>query len=133
MASNAGIDPQERIIKLLEEILKWTRFEGLQRLKEVLTATLASDEDKRVYQFSDGRSSREVASASGLTFSQVVSRWRIWNTSGIVVPSKKYQGRFERIVSLEDLGIAVPLLKMKESRKEAEAKAESEELETKGD
>lgn len=114
MADKTGSEPQERIITVLEEILKWTRFEALQRLKAVLTETLASDEDKRIYQFSDGRSSRDVGSASGVAYTKVVARWKIWNSLGIVVPSRKYQGRFEHIVSLEDLGIQVPLLKSKE-------------------
>ncbi|GAH67674.1 unnamed protein product, partial [marine sediment metagenome] len=36
-----------------------------------------------------------------------------------VTPSKKYQGRFGRIFSLEDLGIVVPPLKAKGPYKEA--------------
>ncbi|GAH81421.1 unnamed protein product, partial [marine sediment metagenome] len=50
MVNKTDVDPQERMIVLLEEILKWTRFGGLQRLKQLLTTTLVSDEDKRVYQ-----------------------------------------------------------------------------------
>lgn len=126
MVNKTDVDPQERMIVLLEEILKWTRFEGIQRLKQVLTTTLVSDEDKIVYQSSDGRSSRDVAGASGVTFWKVVSHWNTWNTLGIVVPSKKYQGRFERIVSLEDLGIVVPSLKAKKPQEEPTTQAEAE-------
>lgn len=126
MDNKTDVNPQERMIVLLEEILKWTRFEGLQRLKQVLTTTLVSDEDKRVYQFSDGRSSRDVESVSGVTYKTVMYRWKIWNTLGIATPSKKYQGRFERIVSLEDLGIVVPPLKAKKPQEEPTIQAEAE-------
>jgi len=53
-------DKTDRIIDLLEEILKWIRFQGWKSVKEVLLDTLKDDLSKLVYHYSDGISSREI-------------------------------------------------------------------------
>lgn len=127
MADKETVDRQDKVIELLEEILKWTRFQGVQNLKAVLLDNLRSDKEKVAYQFSDGRSSAEVSKVSGVTGMTVTNYWRRWFTLGIAQPSPKYKGRFERAFSLEDLGIEIPSKKI---GTKAKAKKEAEPEET---
>ena len=103
-----AFDKQDKVIELLEEILKWTRLQGVQNAKDVLLDALKSDKEKVAYHYSDGRSSTEVAKICGVSGMTVTNYWRRWFTLGIAQSSLKYKGRFERAFSLEDLGIEIP-------------------------
>lgn len=121
----------ERIVDLLKEILKWTRFQGMLRVKDVLLDTLKKDEEKIAYESSDGRrGSREVAKLAGVSHQTVVNYWKKWATLGIVEPIKAPGGiRYKRSFSLSDFGIEVPKIKTKEVSKEvAEIGVEKEEV-----
>ena len=124
MSDKETVDKQDKVIELLEQILTWTRLQGVQNARAVLLDALNSDTLKVAYQLSDGRSSTEVAKACNLSPMTITNYWRRWFTLGIAQPSKKYKGRFERIFSLEDLGIEVPSIEVKakvKTEKEAEA------------
>lgn len=98
----------DRIVELLSEILRWTKV-GALNLKEALAQELTSDKHRLVYELSDGmRSSRDIASISGVSFATVAAWWRRWAELGFVDPSPKYQGRVQRLCSLLLLGIPVP-------------------------
>lgn len=107
------VDPQEDLIDLLSEMLKWVKFIGKKQLKELLADTLKEDLEKIVYELSDGKSLRDIVricknngySTSTFTGSKL---WEKWSVVGIVEPSKKYQGRSEHIVSLKEVGIDFP-------------------------
>jgi transposase len=101
----------KRIIELLEELTKWKRFEGAQLAKTILRDLLSKDAEKLVYQFSDGRGSRDIAALAGVSDFSVRNYWKKWNAEGMVVPSQKFKGRYERVFSLEDFGIEIPPLK----------------------
>lgn len=101
----------QRIIELLEELVKWKRFEGAQLAKKTLRELFAKDAEKIVYQHSDGKTSREIAEIAGVSDFSVRNYWKKWNIEGLVVPSNKFKGRYERVFSLEDFGIDVPMLK----------------------
>lgn len=104
-------DWQNKMIQLLEEILIWTRLQGVRNAKDVLNEALSDDKLKLAYYLSDGRSSTEVANACGVSGMTITNWWRRWFTMGIAQPSKRYKGRLERTFSLEDLGIKVPPIK----------------------
>ena len=108
MTDKETVDKQDRVIELLEEILRWTRLQGVQNARAVLVDALEADIHKVAYQLSDGRSSSEVGKACGVSGMTVTNYWRRWFTLGIAQPSKNYKGRFERAFSLEDLGIEIP-------------------------
>lgn len=110
----------ERVIHLLEEILKWTKISGIQQVKELLLNTLNTDLDKLIYHYSDGRSTREVATAVGLkTHTHIPSYWKRWATIGIVEPLKVKRGiRYRRIFPLEDFGILIPTVEKQMKREE---------------
>ena len=63
-------DKQDRMIELLEEMLKWMKVTSIPQVKKLLLDILPSDREKIAYHFSDGgRGSQEVAKfAAGVTF-----------------------------------------------------------------
>jgi hypothetical protein len=94
----------------LDQLLKWSRFAGLQQLKNLLTQNLTSDRELLVYELSDGeRTTREIAALANVrSNATVVGYWRKWSKLGIVEPSQNRQGRFKRFCSLEEVGLTVP-------------------------
>ena len=126
MTNKVTVDWQDKMVQLLEEILIWTRLQGVQNAKAVLDEALSDDKLKLAYHLSDGRSSTEVGNACDVTGMTITNWWRKWFTIGIAQPSKRYKGRFERTFSLEDLGIKVPSIKG-ETKIEAKEQPSSEE------
>lgn len=129
MTEKETVEWQDKMIQLLEEILIWTRLQGVRNAKAVLEETLNDDKLKLAYHLSDGRSSAEVANACGVSGMTITNWWRRWFTMGIAQPSKRYKGRFERTFSLEDLGIRIPSIKV-ETRTGSEKQPKSEETPT---
>ena len=117
-------DDTKRIIELLEEMAKWNRFEGAQLAKKILRDLLTNDAEKLVYQHSDGKGSRDIASLAGVSDFSVRAYWKKWNVEGLVVPSKKQKGRYEKVFSLEDFGIEIPPFKKQLSDVETETISE---------
>lgn len=93
----------------LDQILKWTRFAGVQQLKNILSQNLENDTATLIYEFSDGtRGTREIAGIVGVRSHATIARyWEKWSKLGIVEPSPAYQGRYRRICSLEEVGLTV--------------------------
>jgi DNA-binding CsgD family transcriptional regulator len=110
LTEKESADKQDKIIELLGELLRWTRLQGVQNARAVLTTTLKTDTDKIIYHLSDGRPSGQIAKVCGVTEVSVRNYWRRWFTLGITQPSHMHKGRFERSFSLEDLGIKVPAM-----------------------
>ncbi len=95
MTDKETIDKQDKVIELLEEIVIWTRLQGVRGAKDVLDEALSDDKLKLAYHLSDGRSSTEVANACDVTSMTITNWWRRWFTIGIAQPSKRYKGRFK--------------------------------------
>ena len=49
---------QDRMIELLEELLKWTKVTSIPHVKKLLLEILPSDEEKKAYHYSNGQDSR---------------------------------------------------------------------------
>jgi hypothetical protein len=99
---------ESQMVPLLRELVKWTKFQGMIKAKEVLLSTLRSEPEKLAYVGSDGRGSQEVAKAAGVSHTTVVSYWNKWATLGIVEPLAVKGGtRYKSIFSLSDFGIQV--------------------------
>jgi len=99
----------ESIDKTLREILKWTRFANISKLKEILEAELDTDEKKLAYENTDGTNGlKEIEAASGAPQQTVYNWWQKWFRLGLVTESEERKGRMMKIVSLEDVGIKVP-------------------------
>lgn len=112
----------DKTIQLLEEILKWVRLEGVQRVETTLNKLLKTDTERLVYENSDGRTSREIAEIAGVSHTTVTNYWNRWAEYGIVEEVRARGGtRYKRIFSLSDFGIVVPEVKAASITK-AEAK-----------
>ncbi len=99
----------EEIASTLKELLKWSRFAGMQQLRSVLTQNLKTNSELLTYESSDGtRGAREVAKIAGVSHTTVVSYWKKWAKVGIVEPSPNFEGRYQRICSLEEVGLLAP-------------------------
>ncbi len=102
-------DTLESIDESLKQILKWTRFANISKLKEVLEVELDSDQKKRACENSDEKNGlKEVSTISGSPQDTVYSWWQKWFRMGLVVESETRKGRMMKIVSLDDVGIKVP-------------------------
>ncbi len=98
-------------VKLLREILKWTKFAGMNQVQSILENTLNTPEKRLAYQLSDGtKGIVELARLSkvGSTF-KLGGLWKEWRRKGLG-DSLSVQGgeRFRRTFDLEDFGIEVP-------------------------
>jgi len=113
------IDKQDRMIELLEEMLRWMKVTNIPQVKKLLLDILPSDKERIAYHYSDGRDSREVGTVAGVHFSTVARWWRTWVKVGIAesLSTKGGGERAKRIFSLEDFGIEVPFHKKVESLK----------------
>jgi hypothetical protein len=98
-------------VKILREILKWTKFAGMAEVKRVLETVLNGDKKKLAYQLSDGtRGTRDVNYQSGYTGS-VSDLWKEWKRKGLGDSISVQRGeRFKRTFDLEDFGIEVPAI-----------------------
>lgn len=96
----------------LDQLLKWMRFAGMQQLRTIISQNLTTDVEMLVFELSDGeRTTREVARLAGVgSNSTVAGYWKKWSKLGIIEPSQKRQGRFQRICSLQEVGLTVPPL-----------------------
>ena len=103
----------DRLIVLLEEILKWTRFQGWRNVKYVLLDALKDDVSKLVYHYSNGSSSRDIAEKVSISHVTVTRYWDRWSKIGIVEPIKVRGGgtRYKKMFSLEEFGIEIPEIK----------------------
>lgn len=97
------------VVERLDELIGWQRFESLPKLRTTLLKELDSDDKKLAYEMTDGkRSRREIASALNISNNTLQTWWAKWYELAIVRPSKKFKGRPQHIVSLEDVGIKLP-------------------------
>ena len=98
------------IANTLRELLKWSKFAGMQQLRNVLSQTLKTDTEKLIYEFSDGiKGAREVAGVARVgSHATVLAYWKKWSRVGIVEPSSTHHGRYQRICSLEEVGLEAP-------------------------
>ena len=100
---------EEMLLKELKEQTKWLKFLALPNLKIIFEENLTTKEQLRIYDFSDGKNSTNDISKKlleeGIKISHmtVYNYWKRWSALGIVVSSEQYSGRFEKILSLEEL------------------------------
>ena len=93
----------------LKEILKWIKFQGVLKAKEVLQSTLTKDIEKIIYECSDGRGSQEIAKLVNVSHATIFNYWKKWFAIGIVEPiSVKGGVRYKKVFSLQDFGIELP-------------------------
>lgn len=101
----------------LDQLLKWTRFAGMQQLRTILNQNLTTDTEMLIYELSDSeRTTREIANIVGVgSNATIASYWKRWSRLGIVEPSETRRGRFKKICSLEEVGLTIPPIPQGES------------------
>jgi len=104
----------EQVSKNLKEVAKWVRFQNVPRLREVLIRELDTPQKKVAFDLTDGEHSRrDIAKEITIDDATVQGWWDKWFQLAIVGESETYRGRPQKIVSLGELGIDVPKLKLK--------------------
>lgn len=98
----------QEIKDILREILKWTKFQGMQEVKQVLEAALDNDNKKSVYELSDGRSSSAIAKIMAVSDQTVRNYWKDWTVLGIAEVHPDYKKRCRKVFSLREIGIVFP-------------------------
>ena len=121
------MDNDQEIKDILKEILKWAKFEGMQKVKQVLETTLDTDTKKLFYESSDGISSPKIAKIAEVDPTTVRDYWKDWDVLGLVENHPDYKKRYCRVFSLKEVGIKVP--KVKETVETEEGIVEDEESE----
>ncbi len=112
----------------INELLKWTKFAGMQQLRNVLVQALGDDVAAALtFESSDGaRGTREVGRLAGISNKTVARYWKKWSKLGIVEPSNTYQGRYQRICSLEEVGLPLPQSPQSSQENQTETTSEDE-------
>jgi hypothetical protein len=99
----------QEITQLLRELVRWSKFEGVPKLRAILEQNLRSDKEKIIYELSDGeRSTRDITKVVGGSHETIRRYWEKWSKLGIVDESHGQEGRFRHICSLEEVGMEVP-------------------------
>jgi len=103
----------ERIIELLQEMLKWVKFAGAREVRTVLMNILDTEQKRLIYHLSDGeRGSVEIGKAANVSDSTIRRYWESWVRLGIVEPLGVRGGvRYKKSFQLEDFGFTVPQTK----------------------
>lgn len=112
----------ERIARSMEEQLKWTKLSGMNQLKSILEQNLRGDDEKRVYELSDGeRSTRDIERITNVGRTKIAILWKKWYKIGLMERSQKYEGkRMKRSFSLADVGMEVEIPTGQASQTQAE-------------
>lgn len=114
---------EKKMLEKMDEMIKWTKLNAKPRIRELVNNNLSDELEYAIYELSDGvRSTRDISAMINNTKSHatVANYWKRWTKLGIVEPSLKYQGRFMKICSLDELGIALPPIKDNITRVEEE-------------
>lgn len=116
--------------EILREILKWIKFAGAKEVKNVLLATLDTEQKRLIYHLSDGdHGSLEIAKVAGTSDTTVRRYWASWARQGIVESLKVRGGeRYKKSFELEDFGMEVPqpkvVIQPSEAKQVTEARQE---------
>jgi hypothetical protein len=89
--------------ELLREVVRWLRFQSIDKAKKATEDLLDSDQKRVVFQMSDGLSSaRSVALKAGVSNVTVSRWWDDWFSAGILFEENN---TYKKLFSLSDLGI----------------------------
>ena len=101
---------EEEIIRILKEILKWTRFSALKEVAIVLNTTLNTDSKILIYHYSNGElGTIEIGKLAKVNEKTVRNYWSSWARLGIVESFRVRGGdRYKKSFDLEDFGIKIP-------------------------
>lgn len=97
---------EEEILKELKKQTIWLRLIALQSIKRILSETIVTQTEKKIYQKTDGiATTRAIAKETGVSHATIANYWKKWTKLGLLVHSEKYKGRYKKIVTLRETGI----------------------------
>ena len=96
----------DEVVGLLRELLRWTRGMARAAVREELARGLPTEDERRVYELTDGaHSTRQIAKDSDVS-QTTVSQWhRKWDEQGIVTEVPSSGGKRCRVFSLSEVGL----------------------------
>lgn len=116
----------QEITKLLRELVRWSKFETIPKLRTILEQNLPGEKEKMIYELSDGqRSTRDIAKLTGVSHQTIANYWEKWSKIGIVDTATK-EGRYIAICSLQQVGLEAPKVKatdIEEEKQEVDTSA----------
>lgn len=103
---------EDKMIELLEELVRWTKVTSIPHVKKLLEEILQSPEEKVAYQTSDEKMSyEEIAKLVNVSTVTISNYGKKWIKNGIAKSvSVKGGQRAVRLFSLEDFGIGIPTI-----------------------
>jgi hypothetical protein len=115
-----------KLISIQEEALRWNRLSGLNNLKTIFDVEFKTNEEKLVYELSDGEKSiRDLEKDTGISRSKVALLWRKWYNIGIMEKSQKYEGkRMKKAFSIADVGMDVEFSSKHKNRQKSKGEFE---------
>ena len=104
------IDDTSEIIRLLREILKWTRFSGIREVRTVMMSILDTEQKRLIYHLSDGEcGSVEIGEIADASDSTIRRYWEAWARLGIMETLRVKGGlRYTKSFELADFGFGIP-------------------------
>ena len=101
----------EKLLQVTKEQLRWNKLVGINHLKTIFAMEFKSNDEKLVYELSNGEKSiRDLEKETGISRSKVSLLWRKWYNIGIMEKSQKYEGkRMKKSFSLVDIGVEIQL------------------------
>ncbi len=98
------------LVDVAKEILKWTKFSNVEKVRNVLSTILDTDQKRLIYQLSDGNNgSVEISRITQVSDRTVRRYWNSWFRLGIVEPLSVRGGtRYKTSFQLEDFGFIIP-------------------------
>lgn len=115
----------EKMVALLQEMLKWVKFAGVREVRTVLMNILDTEQKRLIYHLSDGeRGSVEIGKMANVSDSTIRRYCESWVRLGIVEPLGVRGGiRYKKSFELEDFGFIIPQVKVEKKEGVLEEKS----------
>lgn len=107
--------------EILEELMVWTKINGVEKVQSVLNKALDTPEKRMVYHLSDGKTTREINAICSISIGTVSIYWNTWNRLGLMrIINVKGKDRFIKSFDLEDYGIKMPEIPIQKKEQKVE-------------
>ncbi len=74
------------VVEALREVVVWLRFSGQDQLRQTLQSLLSTENDRTIYELTDGtRIQTEVAQEASVTSAAVSLKWKEWRRRGLLL------------------------------------------------
>ena len=100
----AAEQPIEVVVELLRDLVAWQRFTTRDQLRRKLAETLTTENDKAVYELTNGEFNQtDIARQVGIARPSVGRKWADWRTRGLLGETQDPK-KPRHLLSLEAIG-----------------------------